>query len=199
MCVCVHVCVCACVCVWEGGKNHVHVCLSCESLMLQSDKQCSPTNSRFIRDRDRQSYGNTERCFLFGMSWGGNPKTKTGSVLQGQSARRRRRGPSRWVGVQAQRRARCATEWWVKPSQTGWQDCRTWPTLDVRAHTCSCNVTCFIIMIMIKSISLTMRREGEEGSRGLLSPLIAAVGREWEKWAEVRMKVEHGGKEDLAL
>lgn len=61
---------------------------------------------------------------------------------------------------------------------------------------CSFNITFFIIMIMIKSISPTMRRE-RRGALGLLSPLITAVGRV----REMSGGEDEGGAqgEDLAL
>lgn len=71
-----HVCVC-----WggQGGTNHVHVCLSCESLMLQSDKRCSPTDSCSIRDGECQSYGNVGEVLFIG----DEPRRKFKKVRRG--------------------------------------------------------------------------------------------------------------------
>lgn len=50
----------------ERKLNHVHVCLSRDSLMLQSDKQCSPNTTTDSRASKSQSYRTTKRFFYWG-------------------------------------------------------------------------------------------------------------------------------------
>lgn len=116
-----------------------------ESEMLRSDKQCSPNTPAGLEIANPT--GTRRGAFHSGLAQEKNPKEIC--CVSGR------------VCLEETLNARQNDEWNLNElaDKTAELDpCWTY------AHTCSCNITLFIIVTMIKSTSLTMRRE--EGGEG---------------------------------